>query len=98
MKRSDIVSLIREAEINIALRSRLDILVSIWHPTTADNPHGRSALGKGVDSAYNLARSSLDLEDGGGDWKRWQKKRAHILADAEENAHTTKRIRKGFRV
>lgn len=98
MKKSDIVSLIREAETNSALSSMLDILVSIWHPATAGNPHGRSALRKGVGSAYELARSSLDLEDARGDWERWLKKRAHILAYAPEDAHTTKRNRKGFRV
>lgn len=98
MKRSDIVRLVREAETNCALRSRLDILVSIWQLTKADNPRGKYLLRKGVDSVYNLAKSSVDLEDAPGEWKKWQKKQAHILADAKEKARTKKGSKKGFRI
>lgn len=98
MKRRDIVNLIRQAESNCALRSRLDILVSVWQLATANNSRGNRLLRKGVDDAYNLARSSVNLEDARGEWKKWEEQRALILADAEKEARTTKGSKKGFRV
>jgi hypothetical protein len=51
-----IIRLVRKAESNRALRSKLDILVSVRQLTTAGNSREKYVLRKDVDSVYNLAR------------------------------------------
>ncbi|KAF1354547.1 hypothetical protein EJ07DRAFT_158447 [Lizonia empirigonia] len=102
MNRWDIVRLIREAESDAALRTRIDIFVSIWQLAKADEwsniSRGNFTLRKGVDVTYKLARSLVDLERAGEEWSDWLKKCEATMAAANEERRTMKGNRKGFRV
>ncbi|KAF1357353.1 hypothetical protein EJ07DRAFT_157660 [Lizonia empirigonia] len=88
MNRTDIVRLLRATESNLVLHARVDVFVSLWELTKAEKqsstPRGNSILKKGLDSTYNLIRSSVNSDNVGRKWREWLDKRETLLAEAEE--------------
>ena len=88
MDRRGIARSVRAAESNPVLHSGVDIFVSVWQLIQAEKrsstSRGNSIVKKGLDSTYNLIRSSVTSENAEMRWEQWLEKRDGLLADTEK--------------
>jgi hypothetical protein len=87
MKKTHIVGLLRAAESDPVLCSRIDIFVSIWQLVQREKhhvkPRGNRIMKNSLDGTYNLIRSSVNPGNVEARWLEWLNKRDTLLKEAE---------------